>query len=133
MHAEFRTDRGRIRHHNEDNGGVFENKDNQPIVIVADGMGGHRAGDVASEMAVRLLSDAWKETTALLTAEEIETWLRKTIQEVNKEIVLYAESEMDLNGMGTTLVAAIMAQSQVVIANVGDSEVIYFKIMSYVS
>lgn len=121
MHAEFRTDRGRIRHHNEDNGGVFENKDNQPIVIVADGMGGHRAGDVASEMAVRLLSDAWKETTALLTAEEIETWLRKTIQEVNKEIVLYAESEMDLNGMGTTLVAAIMAQSQVVIANVGDS------------
>lgn len=45
----------------------------------------------------------------------------KTIQEVNKEIVLYAESEMDLNGMGTTLVAAIMAQSQVVIANVGDS------------
>lgn len=42
MHAEFRTDRGRIRHHNEDNGGVFENKDNQPIVIVADGMGGHR-------------------------------------------------------------------------------------------
>ncbi|MBC8931053.1 serine/threonine-protein phosphatase, partial [Escherichia coli] len=43
------------------------------------------------------------------------------IQEVNKEIVLYSESEMDLNGMGTTLVAAIMAQSQVVIANVGDS------------
>lgn len=40
MHAEFRTDRGRIRHHNEDNGGVFENKDKQPIVIVADGMGG---------------------------------------------------------------------------------------------
>lgn len=111
----------------------FENKDNQPIVIVADGMGGHRAGDVASEMAVRLLSDAWKETTALLTAEEIETWLRKTIQEVNKEIVLYAESEMDLNGMGTTLVAAIMAQSQVVIANVGDSVVIYFKITFYVN
>lgn len=42
MHAEFRTDRGRIRHHNEDNGGVFENKDKQPIVIVADGMGAPR-------------------------------------------------------------------------------------------
>ncbi|AIS60224.1 Stp1/IreP family PP2C-type Ser/Thr phosphatase [Listeria ivanovii] len=121
MHAEFRTDRGRIRNHNEDNGGVFENKDGQSIVIVADGMGGHRAGDVASEMAVRLLSDAWKKTTALLTAEEIEAWLRQTIQEVNKQIVLYAESEIDLNGMGTTLVTAIMAQSQVVIANVGDS------------
>lgn len=49
-------------------------------------MGGHRAGDVASEMAVRLLSDAWKETTALLTAEEIETWLQKQFKKSIKKL-----------------------------------------------
>lgn len=42
MQVEFRTDRGRIRQHNEDNGGVFQNKNGISIVIVADGMGGHQ-------------------------------------------------------------------------------------------
>ncbi|WP_099224289.1 Stp1/IreP family PP2C-type Ser/Thr phosphatase [Listeria costaricensis] len=122
MHAEFRTDRGRIRHHNEDNGGVFENKTGDPIVIVADGMGGHRAGDVASEMAVRLLSEAWQETEAFLLTEDIENWLKENIQRVNRQMVEYAtENAQDLKGMGTTLVTAVFTRSQVVVANVGDS------------
>ncbi|WP_239254374.1 Stp1/IreP family PP2C-type Ser/Thr phosphatase [Listeria ilorinensis] len=122
MHAEFRTDRGRIRHHNEDNGGVFENKTGDPIVIVADGMGGHRAGDVASEMAVRLLSEAWQETEAFLLTEDIENWLKENIQNVNRQMVEYATTNaQDLKGMGTTLVTAVFTRSQVVVANVGDS------------
>ncbi|EUJ33461.1 serine/threonine protein phosphatase [Listeria floridensis FSL S10-1187] len=121
MHVEFRTDRGRIRHHNEDNGGVFENKTGNPIVIVADGMGGHRAGDVASEMAVRLLSEAWQETNEFLYAPDVEAWFRETIQKINREIVAYAGEESGLKGMGTTLVAAVFTRSQVIIANVGDS------------
>ena len=52
MRAVFRTDKGKIRLHNEDNGGIFQNQANQSLAIVADGMGGHRAGDVASEMTV---------------------------------------------------------------------------------
>lgn len=121
MHVEFRTDKGKIRHHNEDNGGVFHNKTGDPIVIVADGMGGHRAGDVASEMAVRLLSEAWKKTEEFLYAPDVEDWFRETIQQVNQEIVAYAHEESGLKGMGTTLVAAVFTRSQVVIANVGDS------------
>ena len=53
MRAVFRTDKGKIRLHNEDNGGIFQNQANQSLAIVADGMGGHRAGDVASEMTVQ--------------------------------------------------------------------------------
>ncbi|MER2259764.1 MAG: protein phosphatase, partial [Priestia megaterium] len=45
MATVFMTDRGRVRQHNEDNGGVFLNQHNQLLAIVADGMGGHRAGD----------------------------------------------------------------------------------------
>ncbi|MED5046271.1 protein phosphatase 2C domain-containing protein, partial [Geobacillus stearothermophilus] len=52
MRAVFRTDIGQIREHNEDNGGVFVNESGQYFAVVADGMGGHRAGDVASAMAV---------------------------------------------------------------------------------
>ncbi|WP_088809507.1 MULTISPECIES: Stp1/IreP family PP2C-type Ser/Thr phosphatase [Listeria] len=121
MQVEFRTDRGRIRHHNEDNGGVFENKTGNPIVIVADGMGGHRAGDVASEMAVKLLSEAWQETEEFLHANDVEDWFRIVIQKINRVITAEAEKEPELKGMGTTLVAAIFTRSQAIIANVGDS------------
>jgi len=51
----YMTDKGRVRQNNEDNGGGFENKHGQRLAIVADGMGGHRAGDVASEMTVTTL------------------------------------------------------------------------------
>ncbi|MED5075542.1 protein phosphatase 2C domain-containing protein, partial [Anoxybacillus geothermalis] len=60
MRAVFRTDIGQIREHNEDNGGVFVNESGQYFAVVADGMGGHRAGDVASAMAVAHLQEQWE-------------------------------------------------------------------------
>ncbi|MBC6308213.1 Stp1/IreP family PP2C-type Ser/Thr phosphatase [Listeria sp. FSL L7-1582] len=121
MHAEFRTDRGRIRNHNEDNGGIFENQLGNPLVIVADGMGGHRAGDVASEMAVRLLSEKWRDVADMKSAAEIDSWFREAIQAVNEQILAHAKQDPTLQGMGTTLVAAVFANSQIIVANVGDS------------
>ncbi|KGL40924.1 protein phosphatase [Listeria newyorkensis] len=121
MHAEFRTDRGRIRNHNEDNGGIFENQLGNPLVIVADGMGGHRAGDVASEMAVRLLSEKWQNVADMKSAAEIDAWFREAIQAVNEQILAHAKQDPTLQGMGTTLVAAVFSNSQIIVANVGDS------------
>lgn len=121
MQVEFRTDRGRIRQHNEDNGGVFQNKNGISIVIVADGMGGHQAGDIASEMAVHTLSEAWQQTDSLFTVQEIEQWLKTHIELANQRILERAQREIDLKGMGTTLVAAIVIDSQLVVANIGDS------------
>jgi len=51
MEAVFKTDRGKVRQHNEDDGGVFPRKEGI-LMVVADGMGGHRAGDVASKMTL---------------------------------------------------------------------------------
>ena len=76
MRAVFRTDKGKIRLHNEDNGGIFQNQANQSLAIVADGMGGHRAGDVASEMTVLKLKGFWEETKKIETAEQAENWLK---------------------------------------------------------
>lgn len=127
MQVEFRTDRGRIRQHNEDNGGVFKNQDELALVIVADGMGGHQAGDIASEMAVKTLSEAWQKTESLFTVAEIESWLKANIQVTNQLILEHAESKSSLKGMGTTLVAAVIIDAQLVIANIGDSRGYLFK------
>ena len=62
MRAVFRTDKGKIRLHNEDNGGIFQNKANQSLAIVADGMGGHRAGDVASTMTLTNIKRMWEKS-----------------------------------------------------------------------
>ena len=60
MKAVFLSDKGKVRQHNEDSAGVFHNLDGNILAVVADGMGGHRAGDVA--MTIQLFHDYWKQT-----------------------------------------------------------------------
>ncbi len=77
MRTTFKTDRGKVRQHNEDNGGIFVNSEGVHLAIVADGMGGHRAGDVASTMTIDLLKESWKQSSQIETANEAEEWLRE--------------------------------------------------------
>lgn len=121
MKAVFKTDRGRIRQHNEDNGGIFLNRSGQRLAIVADGMGGHRAGDVASEMALTNLQKLWGETEAVRTADEAEEWLRVNIEKGNTALYEHSKNTSECEGMGTTLVAAICTKHFATIANIGDS------------
>lgn len=121
MKAVFMTDKGKIRQHNEDNGGIFLNLACQRLAIVADGMGGHRAGDVASEMALVCLKDLWEKTNEIETAEEAETWLLDHIKTVNQQIFQHSQAHDECNGMGTTIVAVICTNKFTTIANIGDS------------
>lgn len=120
MKSVFKTDRGKVRQHNEDNGGIFQNKDGF-LVVVADGMGGHRAGDVASGMTLNYLKDSWSQAEKVNTPELAESWLKEHIQKVNKILYDHAESHTECQGMGTTLVAAICTERFSTIANIGDS------------
>lgn len=121
MKAVFKTDRGRIRQHNEDNGGVFQNRSGQRLAIVADGMGGHRAGDVASEMALTNLQQLWGETAEIKTADEAEAWLKINIEKGNTALYQHSQNTSECEGMGTTLVAAVCTDHFATIANIGDS------------
>lgn len=121
MKAVYKTDRGRIRQHNEDNGGVFLNLCGQRLAVVADGMGGHRAGDVASEMALTNLQTFWGETEEIKTADEAEEWLKANIEKTNTLLFKHSKSVSECEGMGTTVVAAICTERFSTIANVGDS------------
>jgi protein phosphatase len=110
------TDVGRRRDHNEDAFVTFETDDGSTVLVVADGMGGHQAGEVASAMAIETL----KRELAHPTADPSGA-LRTAIERANQEI--WAESERDAEkaGMGSTIVAAIVVGRQAYLANAGDS------------
>lgn len=88
-------------------------------------MGGHNAGDVASEMAVLQLGNSWTET-AFSQLETARKWLHKAINKENKRIYDAATAFKDLDGMGTTMVTAAFLDGTILISNVGDSRAYLF-------
>lgn len=121
MEVAFKSDVGQIRSHNEDNGGYIYNQDGLLLTIVADGMGGHQAGDVASSMTIQILKEKWSETADLLTPTMIESWLMEAITDANALIYQHALENPQCQGMGTTLVAVVCTDHFVTYANIGDS------------
>lgn len=121
MIGTFLTDRGKVRSHNEDAGGIYYNSTNQLLAVIADGMGGHLAGDVASKMAITLIDKKWKSTKKFEKPNEIEEWLLQTIQEINQSIYEHAQNNKECEGMGTTLVIVVHIDEFLTIAHIGDS------------
>lgn len=117
------TDVGRKREHNEDNMAYVIPKDAQvmatkgALFIVADGMGGHAAGEVASEIAVDTVSNAYY----MDDNEDVVTPLLQAIKRANAAIHQRAAENMLRSGMGTTCVASVLRGNMAYIANVGDS------------
>lgn len=104
-----RTDIGCLRDHNEDSLVVTP-----PLFAVADGMGGHAAGEVASEIAVRVLSE-------LAPEHPDGEALGRAIEEANRAVIQAAHEGRGRQGMGTTMTAAMLEGERLVIAQVGDS------------
>lgn len=121
MEGRFFTDRGNVRDHNEDAGGIFLNAFNQPLMIVADGMGGHQAGNVASDMAISMIKELWEVAQKFTTPEMIEEWLERTLTDVNQAIYDKASNNEAYNGMGTTIVIAVNIRDFISVAHIGDS------------
>lgn len=83
-------------------------------------MGGHKAGDIASEMAVLQIGNHWKKTS-FSNSRDTKNWLDQHINIENQRIYRVAKSYSDLDGMGTTIVAAAYINDEIIIGNVGDS------------
>ncbi|AJO58197.1 protein-serine/threonine phosphatase PrpC [Bacillus subtilis] len=122
MLTALKTDTGKIRQHNEDDAGIFKGKDEFILAVVADGMGGHLAGDVASKMAVKAMGEKWNEAETIPTApSECEKWLIEQILSVNSKIYDHAQAHEECQGMGTTIVCALFTGKTVSVAHIGDS------------
>lgn len=120
------TDVGLKRQSNQDQVGIFANQTGQKLLLLCDGMGGHNAGDVASEMALFQVGHQWEEEESIQSQDQIKTWLDTAIKEANHRVREKAQQFMGLEGMGTTLIALTIYQGQAIIAHVGDSRVYRF-------
>ena len=121
MKAFYQTDPGKVRSHNEDSVNIVKNLNDEYLVVVADGMGGHKAGEVASSLAVNELAKRFSELSSIGTKEEAVIWLKEIIDEINVKILRYAEEHVDATGLGTTCVCSIITDDFLLFANVGDS------------
>ena len=118
-----KSDIGRSRAQNEDAFCIVGGMDGHPLVVaVADGMGGHKAGDIASGMAVETVSASVMSAPMASDGYEAATSrLASMIDEANEGILRRSLAERDCAGMGTTLIIAVALDKSLVIAHVGDS------------
>lgn len=119
----IQTDVGSKRSLNEDSVGYYEDRD-FGIYIVADGMGGHNAGEVASKLAKDVVMNYVLNHRDEESPEEI---LNEALQNANRRIYKEGLLNEDCNGMGTTITAAFLRDNELTIANVGDSRAYILK------
>jgi PPM family protein phosphatase len=114
---------GLVRQMNQDSYAVHP-IGNWTLAVVADGMGGAAAGEIASQMAAEVVVQEVER--GLVAGTGPATTLREAIQKANHEIWTKSRSNVDYLGMGTTLVAALYTSDEVVVAHVGDSRAYRF-------
>ncbi|SDK22480.1 Stp1/IreP family PP2C-type Ser/Thr phosphatase [Lacicoccus qingdaonensis] len=112
--------RGDFRELNEDSTGVFYNKTNQVLFLVADGMGGHAHGDVASKFVNDEIQKAWQAEN-LIKSDYAEEFLRDLVIKTNRKLYDLQNAHDEYSGMGTTLVLASIIDDAIFILNIGDS------------
>jgi len=121
------TDTGRVREHNED---TIATDSDVGLLVLADGMGGYNAGEVASGIAVKTITNLVREGLGREDLASIDRStglsrpsivLRDAITRANKIIYQTARSQAECEGMGTTVVAALFYDNRISIAHVGDS------------
>ena len=124
------TDVGRAREHNEDD--FYLSDGREALCVVADGMGGHRSGEVASAMAIKAIVEYYRETMSEANfaeeAEEGETEvdliqrrLKQAVQSANRAVFKAASQSEVYKGMGTTIVSGYFTEQGIYLAHIGDS------------
>ena len=121
MKSFYLTDAGKVRDHNEDSVIILHNANGDYLMAIADGMGGHSAGEVASSIAINYLGKHFNETFIHMNKIEAASWLRDTVTEINSLIFSHEKTHPESKGMGTTLVTAIVTKDYILFGNIGDS------------
>ncbi len=151
--ATIKTDKGRIRERNEDHGFAEVSQDEVALLIVADGMGGYRAGDLASKLAIETIcaeltpifshptsqptirlnsrtQDEDRSTVVLpetLESEHFGTFITQAIREAHGKIITYGQNHREARGLGSTVTLALVHRNRAYFGNVGDSRSYLFR------
>lgn len=117
----YLTDPGKVRDHNEDSVIISENRVGEVFMAVADGMGGHKAGEVASSIAISHIGKRFREMGSVGNKEDAIAWIKEVVSEANNLIYKYTEEHPESTGMGTTLVMTLFTKDFLLFGNIGDS------------
>lgn len=117
------SDVGLKRLQNQDSYCIVEDAQHNMLAVVCDGIGGGKAGDVASHMASAHIKDRFQQKPSLDCDVDVKRWLSKIIQEANDIIFMQASKSMSQKGMGTTCVGVFYMNESTYIFNVGDSRI----------
>lgn len=117
------SDVGLIRKENQDSIALLKNGHGDLLGVVCDGIGGGKAGDVASQIACDHIRNSFKKANSFHSDIDMKKWLLKIIQEANDLIFMQSTKSVTQKGMGTTCVGVLINNDTTCIFNVGDSRI----------
>ena len=121
------TEPGMVRTQNQDSYSILKLGREQLLVIVCDGMGGARSGNIASQMAVDVFTgEVQRNVKGNLKQDRIDAMLSNSLELANKAVYEQSQISEEYKGMGTTLVAAFFHKDKLTVVNVGDSRAYLF-------
>lgn len=125
INASYKTDVGNYRTNNQDAVLYLTNNTGQVIGAVCDGLGGHKCGEVASNMAIMMLKNFFQVTdfTKLKHDKQIHAWLQEKIDAIQSEMNNFSLTNEQAIDMGTTMVITLIANNKVYLVNIGDSRI----------
>lgn len=128
MQIGIKTDVGQSRENNQDSYYISSTAD-QPLFIIADGMGGHKAGEIASKMAIETVSNSLKKDLIDLELddEEIKNKIENSIHQANEDIFKKSQEFEKFSGMGTTVTLAFIKDGKIFVGHAGDSRAYIYK------
>lgn len=121
MKTANKSDVGLIRTVNEDRAVVQDDLNGFTLAIVADGMGGHQAGDIASQIAIDTVQRELQDIHVGMKPDECEQRIADAVKKANREVLEIASNQEQYQGMGTTIVVALVSEELIIIAHIGDS------------
>jgi len=119
-----KSDKGLLRENNED--AIYVN-DKAGVYVLADGMGGHEGGEMASNIAVNIIAKILYSSLADHQKKNFQQVIQKALQEANEEIILFRKREINLANMGTTVVILVRFDEVFYYTHLGDSRTYLYK------
>ncbi|MCD7808457.1 MAG: Stp1/IreP family PP2C-type Ser/Thr phosphatase [Erysipelotrichaceae bacterium] len=121
MNIVTRSDVGKIRKVNQDYVRSYQKSNDEALIVLCDGMGGHNAGEIASQMTADNIIEEYQSLGEFGSIGEIREWMHKVINHAHYKVRRQGEENAKEEGMGTTVVLVLCIKGQVYISHVGDS------------
>ena len=123
MQVIMKSDIGGMRKVNQDYVRCYQKSDHECLVVLCDGMGGHNAGEIASQMACDDIIENYQQQESLTDTSQIHDWILSAIQHAHMIVESKSHESQEFEGMGTTIVLVLCIHDNIYISHVGDSRV----------